>query len=1015
VVRAALLSIVLAVATVAMPVSAQAIAQSYHLNIPRQQLDGALKDLAQQTGLQIARFSDTPSGSALVGPLSGDMSVDEALISLLKMSGLTYKVVNDRTIAVMLPGADSAAGTSTQASGVDQASPATSDNGKEGKKSSSEQFRVAQLDQGQTSGAATVEQAGEQASKKKTVQLEEVIVTGSHIPTVALQQVQPVQVYRRDEIEQSGQTTLVGFLNNLPDVSTIGNDSLIGVPGASTTVQLHGLPVGTTLVLLNGRRVETNSYADVFDLGNIPVTAIERIEVLPVGASAIYGADALAGAVNIILRSNFNGFEANGKFGHTDGDNDSDANIAWGRNFDRGGVSIIATYDDRGQLLGSQRTPTSSTDFPANAFTSNYVIDACSPGNVYSLNGQNLPGLSSPQAGIPAGISGTPTVQQFAATAGHPNECNYHQDSSLIPASNTEGTYLSGHYEVARSIEFFSEILFTHAALQADDVPLISPSHVTLGANNPYNPFGEAVAVSFSYPGIPSAYDSSKYLIQPLVGVRGSIFSDWHYEATAYLSRDRFHADYLISNSSPAQTAALGSSDPATALNPFTTGVPGTPQLMQSILGSSALIDALFDSRVEEGEALLRGPLLQLPAGPLQLAVGSEYFHLSQLSEQLIPALGVSDQSDLSRNSYAGFLEARIPLLAEQGEPQSGDQLAMTLAGRYDHTNDFGGKATWQGGLLWRPVQSISITGSYGLSYQAPQLVDLGGGVQFTYPQLVSDPLRGGQTSSVTVVYGSNPNLQPETGKSRTLGVAYSSESLKGFTASSSYFDIDITNYIGRIAPLVAVANQNLFSSLIVRGPPSPQDIAKGYPGPILQINQSPFNFGELRVSGFDVDLRYAVDSRAGTFTPSVAIANVFRWQSALLPGSPVIDYVSQATYNGPGFAPRWKGTAAIDWKKSVLSANITGRYLGRYTDYQDFVANTNELGNQWLFDAHVRYQLSDASQGNSRWHAGTYIEVGAVNLLNKMPPFSYGALPWDSMEYDLRGRFVYAQAGVKW
>ena len=123
--RVALLTMVLAVAAVAVPVSAQAVTQSYHLNIPRQPLDGALKDLAQQTGLQIARFSDTPGGSALVGPLSGEMTVGEALTSLLVRSGLTYRMVNDRTIAVVA--SRSEAGASAQSSAPDQSSTAGSD------------------------------------------------------------------------------------------------------------------------------------------------------------------------------------------------------------------------------------------------------------------------------------------------------------------------------------------------------------------------------------------------------------------------------------------------------------------------------------------------------------------------------------------------------------------------------------------------------------------------------------------------------------------------------------------------------------------------------------------------------------------------------------------------------------------------------------------------------------------------------------------------------------------------
>jgi len=828
----------------------------------------------------------------------------------------------------------------------------------------------------------------------------------------------PVRSYTKEDIEQSGQTTVADFLNDLPDVSTssfateYGN--ITGLAG-QTTVQLHGLPAGTTLILLNGRRVET-SYFGFFDLSSIPASAVERVEILPAGASAIYGADALGGAVNIILRDNLNGFEANGTFGHAADVNDTSANLGWGKSWDRGSIALIGTYQDRGALLGSHRELTSTTTFPAGFPAFLYVAGDCSPGNVYSLNGQNLPGLSSSQAAIPPGISGAPTIQELAGTAGKANQCNNLGHRPLIPYAQQEGALLSGHYQLSESVDLFTETLFSYERIQDPVGPLIDlgpeGGMATLGAKNPYNPFGEAVGISYSYPGIQIGQNnSSTTAIRPLIGVRGSLFSAWHYEATAYVSRDVFLGDETFAGNSTALQAALDSSNPATALNPFTTGAPGTPQLLQSLLAASPPnFHFSLNNQLVDAQALLRGPVFQMPAGLVEAVIGSEYGRERQ------DTAGVSGNPlALTRNSYALFGETRVPLVATSEHSQ---QLALTFAGRYDHSNDFGGKATWQGGLLWKPTETLSMSGSYGLSYKAPQLQEIEGVPNITTGGNVGavDPFRGGQpVPLVTVVFGPNPNLKPETGDSRTLTIAYSSSVRPGFHASLTYFTVNISNYIATHGFQDLINDPSLFPGAVVREPTTPQEEQQGFLGPITQINQISYNFGDLSVAGFDADARYAIDTSVGQFTPSVAIANIYKWQSALTPDSPSIGYVSQATLSGVGWAPRWKGTAALNWKRGSLSANFAGRYIGRYRDYQDVVANSNELGNSWTFDIYARYEVGQALANWNSWLAGAYVSLGAVNLFDKAPPLSYGFPTYDAAEYDIRGRFVYTRIGIKW
>jgi|HubBroStandDraft_4_1064222.scaffolds.fasta_scaffold00601_8 iron complex outermembrane receptor protein len=994
-------------------------------NIPAQALGPALQVLAKERNFQVVYVSEEVNNLRTHGAV-GEFTPEEALKQLLTGTGMTFRYLDENTVTIVRVSSTSTSLDTAPASA--DANPAASTPGelqKEAKNDSSQRFLLAQTAQAQAQEDTSV---GERERKKdgpfpknKTAELEQVVVTGSRIPTAIGQQVEPVLTYTKEDIERSGQTNLADFLNTLPDVSVSSSDN--NSPGllgeGQRTVQLHGLPVGTTLVLLNGYRLPI-SNSGFFDLSNIPVAAIERIEVLPVGASSIYGADALAGAVNIILRQNFNGLEADGKFDHAAGLNGTNADIALGRSWDKASVSLIGTYQEAGELLGSDRPQIVSTHFLGAVPGVFPLDDTCTPGNVYSLNGQNLPGLSSPQAGIPAGITGAPTIQQFAATSGKLNYCNYYSTTALVVPYQREGALFSAHYSFSEELDLFTEILASQeTGVKAPLGPLIaayggSYGGTTLGANNPYNPFGETVGVSFYSPGASLGYDESENLIQPLVGIRGAVFGSWHYEATAYFSHNRFESNISSGISSSLQEA-LNSSDPATALNPFTTGSPGTPQLLQSLSQVAArnVQHNVSSNEIVETQIVLRGSLFRVPAGPIQTVVGSEYSHESQDVEEA----GVPSFSP-RRDTYAAFTEARIPLLADTRPSQNSDRLAMTLAGRYDHSSDFGGKATGQGGLLWRPVEALSFSGTYGISYQAPQLQEIGGaaGIEGTGNFGWFDPFRGNEPVVTTLTFGPNPKLKPETGDSRTLSVAYSSRTLHGLEASLSYFGINISDYIALPNIQTMIDNPTLYPGGVIRSPTTPQDQQLGFLGPITQINDIFFNFGALHVAGFDAFVRYAIDTRFGEFKPSLAIANIFRWQSALVPGSPSMSYLSQATISGVGWAPRWKGSAGIGWMHGPLSASLAGRYVGRYKDYQDFVPNSNELGNFWIFDSNFRYEVGNALAGGNAWLGGTYVAVGAVNLFDRAPqPSYYAGLGYDPSQYDIRGRVIYVQAGGKW
>src|SRR6266404_344364 len=242
------------------------------VDIPAGDLRQALLQLSKQYGADLVYRPEQVAGLKTHGA-HGELTTKQAVSLLLE--GTPLEVRTDPSGAMLI----APPRTFSLKQGEGSGSEDPPEGAHSSKSSSRDGLQLAQVDQGQSSCSSTVEKQDEQASKKKAVQLEEVIVTGSRIPLVGGQKAQPIRSYTKEDIQQSGQTTIGDFLNVLPDVSVSSSEGLTGELVMQRTIQLHGLPIGTTLVLLNGRRVET-SVLGYFDVGSIPVSAVERIEVL---------------------------------------------------------------------------------------------------------------------------------------------------------------------------------------------------------------------------------------------------------------------------------------------------------------------------------------------------------------------------------------------------------------------------------------------------------------------------------------------------------------------------------------------------------------------------------------------------------------------------------------------------------------------------------------------------------------------------------------------------------------
>ncbi len=991
----------------AISMSAHAMAdEPKKVDIPAGDLRQALLQLSKQYGADLVYRPEQLTGLKTHGA-HGELTTKQAVSLLLE--GTPLELRTDPSGAMLIAPAHTLSLKQGEGSGRED----PPEGAHSSKSSSGDRRQLAQANQGQTSSPATVEKEDQQASKKKPVQLEEVIVTGSRIPTHAKEGAQDVQIYTREKIEQSGQTTVVDFLNTLPAVSTASSENGGATPLGTSTVTLHGLPFGTTLVLINGRRVETsgiNIARDIFDLSNISLAAVDRIEVMSTGSSAVYGSDAIAGVVNIVLKKDFSGLAVDTKYAGASGTHEWEGSFAWGKQWGRASASVIASYMTRSALLGSQRPITATNDYTPFGGTDQRGYD-CNPGNVFFPNGFSFNGQPPvPYAAVPAGYTGTPTVQEFAGTAGTLNKCSFIGYYSVIPAARRKGVFAQGSYRLTSSVELFTELLLSAARQsQAAGPPELfgEPGFqsFTVPASNPFNPFGQDVGVSNLLTTLGSGITTNDTVFfRPLLGAKGDLFGTrWQWEFAGWASKD-WSKPIGPTQDNTAIGNAINSTNPATALNPFIDGAQASPALLRSFLVNAR---ETFYGHTLAVSGFVRGPLLQLKSGPLEVVFGGEHdrdrIHEDDIN---LPFESPNTITDFQRHSSALFTEGRVPILGHRANPQAGDILVVTLASRYDSYSDFGSKTTPQFGAEWRPSDTLLVRGTYGRAFKAPSLNNLyQRALSLSIP--VFDPVTG-QTEVPSITFGGNRNLRPETGQSRTFGIVYSSEANPGLRLSVTHWDVDEKDSIQFLVFFTIIANESLFPGNITRAPGQ-----NGQPGPITAITDTFVNFGEIRLSGFDYQVAYKYQTGFGELTPSLSAVQTYHYTQALTPGSPPVDSVSKAN-SAVVWAPRWKGTVATGWKLGPLSANVAGRYISRYQDYAP-LANGSfaQLGDSWFWDANFHYEVGGRGAFGNRWLNGAYMELGGVNLLNRLPKYSNFGFGYDPTQADIRGRFLYARLGI--
>lgn len=731
--------------------------------------------------------------------------------------------------------------------------------------------------------------AAQQSPKDEdTKTLERIVVTGSNIPRIDTETASPVQVISRQEIERSGKATIAEYLQTLTSdgagsiPKTFGN----GFAGGGAGISLRGLGAGSTLVLLNGRRMAPFGLADdgqkVFtDLSTIPMEAVERVEVLKDGASAIYGSDAIAGVVNIILRKDFTGAVAKASYGVSDyGDgNQWKGSLTAGTGTlakDRYNVFFNLEASKTEEIFVNDRR---DRDWIGNGDLRNWGYSlAGSPNLGGGITGGGTVGGNSPTGnvrnpatGLYRSLPGCSTFSPVISPADPGGGCLWQvgRFRTLTPNDATINFFVRGTYALSDHAELYSEFGYSNKKTKFQTTPSgvsgswgypggpvnasSGPGAVVLGAGHPDNPFGAAARLRYSAWDVgPRRILTDNDFYRFLVGVKGT-FGDWDYDV-GYL-----HSETSMTNK---RHGFLRYSHVRTALSDPNSPVGYWRIGQNAYLNSRALYDYISPdiqadatSKLDSIDAKVSRSLMDLPGGPLGLSIGGEYRRQSvDLSPQTYTDIG--DIIGLGYSSYkgvqqvaAGYIELVAPVTKT---------IELSAAARVDAYRHGDTSTTPKVGVKWTPASWIALRATYAEGFRAPNPAESGKGGLAAF-STARDPVRcpGGTPApgatqgdcavAIAIITSPNPNLKPEESKSYTFGVVLDPTDTTSLTIDA--WRIKRTNEINQGDTAAAIAAGNVIRS---------DNNLPGIPnsGSLLATQVGYINSASTTVRGIDLDVR---------------------------------------------------------------------------------------------------------------------------------------------------------------
>jgi outer membrane receptor protein involved in Fe transport len=791
--------------------------------------------------------------------------------------------------------------------------------------------------------------------KDEPQKLEKFEVTGSRVKRLDVETPAPVQSFSIADIEAKGYVNIGDFIQSLPFNSGAGNaifQTASFTRGAAVT-NIRGLGAERFLVLVDGRRavqygLSNSGNRAVFDFNSLPPSAIESVEFLKDGASAIYGADAITGVLNVKLKKNFVGLSTTGTYGNTFGDGhggdtglkrismvagaqSAKTHVMFAFDVSTQNSNFIRDYGvtttDYTLSLGTNKgaNQNSTLNWPANI-----SLSAAQVASIATATGRTL---TAGNYGITGGQpTASPTLNSFSAIGSITNENRYNfaQTYQLFPAYTYMSGYVNFEHEFNESLKAFGSVAFSDNNTYYAFTPGVinySTEGLTLPANNPYNPFGIALTTLLGRTnfGPVRKFDTESVTSNSVFGFRGSILNRWDWEsAVSYGVNNITSINRNAIRATTFQSALNGTLSGFTGkfLNPFGPSDAGlTAALFTNSQGSNRSETLGWDGNVS-------GRLMDLPAGELGMALGLEWRDTRfQTNPDTQAYLGSGGGQPLkgARKVLSEYAELTAPVY--RGPAGS---VELQVAARHEDYSDFGNVTKPKYGFKYRlpenRVANIVLRGSYSESFQAPALPLMYASQTVAFSSaLLQDPLRPQDApQQQRIVTGGNPNLLPELGKTWYGGVVVEIPRVKDLSFNIDYFQYRINQVI--VTPsstfLLSANGMAQFPNAIVR------DNTVGNPGPILRIESVPSNNPRAWqvYRGVDIGFKYRLrNTEIGEFNFSAD-------------GTRILEKSSDSGLGGGSFEnlgllfdPKWRATAGIGWRYKDWGASVNADYIGKF------------------------------------------------------------------------------------
>lgn len=866
--------------------------------------------------------------------------------------------------------------------------------------------------------------------------MEVVVVTGSRLATGF--GASPIFEITGAEIEARGLTNIEDIVRYLPqNFSTITNGGSFDNRSprfqiGSVTLNLRGLGEGSTLVLVNGKRLaaspaETGTFTDV---STLPFSAIERVEVMTDGASSVYGSDAVGGVVNFILKKNYRGSETSVRYENSSsGGHRRIFEQSLGVSWETGNITASLTYRQDDPVFMRDAGLDIDGDYREQGGRL-YPNTFGQPGVILRFG---LPSIAPPNTTygiLPAG-DGTNfspedviwvSNEEVATQTGNfnllPKGLSATAPGEAIPASDHTSAYLNLTQEFGETLTL--SMAATFARQESIQEAVGASFSGVVPASNYYNPFGEPVYISYTFEreitdgklrGFARTTDLDRTNFSTTLTWRTPI-EGWLATFSANFGKDNPYGGYPGSFNSrgAAFQAALASSDPAEAINPFGDGTVQRATLNEF---SEYATRGAREGRQNVLGVSLSGSLFELEGGTVEIALGTEIrtdtldFDSFLLNPFTFRVPGAPEIVPESKNT-AIFFEVSFPLIGDANSRASFHQLSFYAAGRFDSYeiegpfegilepvsertfDDFVTKL----GVVWYPTESLKLRGTWGQAFLAPSLPELFSPKrEFTFFRFL-DPLNpvenGGPFASVfpLTVLGGNPDLQPQTSTTNTLGFEYTPAEFDGLFFSFSWIRTEFENLLGTLngifgwPPSYAFENWQDFDQ-----------VQRDEYGVLTYLSFQWDNFSTKTSEAIDLDASYSLDSFYGEFDFGFQMTYTLSLETVSGPGIPAVAH--EGTNQGP---VKWKGSTFLDWSNDPWSANLTLNFESSYKNINAGVARTDVDGYNTI-DVQGSYRPA-----NSDWKVTT----GIQNLFDADFPFFDSYRGVDSAHVDFRRRVFF-------